>query len=226
MPTRPGLLHPCEHCGCLTGNRRFCSNACHLKGTQAQRSASLRKPRTECPVCGKRDVMRGARTCSRVCADALRRSRPGPPCRRCGTTDRLHARTGPYCSWACYNEDRYENGPWASWLKGWLAGEISGTTENGKPDHRVRQALVATRGQRCEQCGWNKINPASGRVPLHMDHKTGDRSRNRPEEVWLLCPNCHSLTTNYQHLNNPAVRPIRANPSRRHREIWLSSIPA
>jgi hypothetical protein len=59
-----------------------------------------------------------------------------------------------------------------------------------------------------------------------MDHTTGDRSRNRPDEVRLLCPNCHSLTTNYQHLNNPAVQSKRTNPSRRHKEIWLDSIPA
>lgn len=218
--------HPCEHCGTETHNPRFCGNACHLKGTQAERSAKLRKPRGICPVCGKQDVMRGAKTCSRACADALRGARPAPPCRRCGSTERTK-NSGPYCSWLCYTEDRYERaGSFAKWLAGWQSGEISGTLPDGKPDWRVRQALVLTRGQRCEECGWNKVNPASGRVPLHMDHTTGDRSRNRPDEVRLLCPNCHSLTTNYQHLNNPAVRPRRANPSRRHKEIWLDSIPA
>lgn len=220
-------LHACENCGISTSNPRFCSNVCHLKGTREARSASLRKPRPLCPQCGVGSVMRGATHCSRPCSDAARR-KPVPPCRRCGSTERGGKRTqGPYCSWGCWNEDRYERtGPFARWRTQWLVGEISGTTEDGKPDPRVRQAVVAMRGQRCEECGWNKVNPASGRVPLHLDHIHGDRTRNRPEDVRLLCPNCHSLTTNYQHLNNPKVRPVRANASRRYKETWLSSIPA
>ncbi|GAA2096067.1 HNH endonuclease [Actinomadura alba] len=132
---------------------------------------------------------------------------------------------GPYCSWKCYDEDRYESeSRFLKWVKGWQSGEISGTTE-GRPDWRVRHALVHLRGQRCEGCGWDKVNPVSGRVPLHVDHITGDRTRNRPDEVRLLCPNCHALTPNYQHLNNPNVRPIRANPSRRYKELWLRLTP-
>lgn len=221
--------HPCERCGAPTQNRRFCSNTCSLKGTQQERSSQLRKQRPLCPQCGKRPVMRGARTCSRACSDALKRSQnPTPPCRRCGSTERAgRRRQGPYCSWVCFNEDRYlRTGSFAKWLAGWQGGEISGTTKDGRPDFRVRQALVFLRGQQCEQCGWDKVNPVSGRVPLHVDHVTGDRSRNRPEDVRLLCPNCHSLTPNYQHLNNPDVAPIRKQPSRRYRETWLSSTAA
>jgi hypothetical protein len=225
------LAHPCEFCGAQTRNPRFCSNACHIKGTQEVRSAKLRKPRGICPVCGKQDVMRGARTCSRACADVLRSaSHTPPPCRRCGSTERKKGRNdnkGPYCSRSCYMEDRYQRtGSFAKWMAGWQSGEISGTLSDGRPDWRIRQALVLLRGQRCEECGWNKVNPVSGRVPLHVDHATGDRSRNRPEDVRLLCPNCHSLTTNYQHLNNPAVNPVRVKQNRRYREVWLDSIPS
>lgn len=216
--------HPCEHCGVTTCNRRFCSNACHIKGTQSDRSAKLRKPRPTCPQCGLNTVMRGAKTCSRECSDASRR-RPTPPCRRCGSTDRLgRRRQNVYCSWQCFNEDRYERtGSFARWLEEWRSGDVSGTTSEGKPDWRVRQALVYLRGQRCEECGWDRVNPVSGRVPLHVDHITGDRSQNHPDQVRLLCPNCHSLTPNYQHLNNPKVSPVRKYVSRRYRETWLSS---
>ncbi|MFD0199987.1 HNH endonuclease [Saccharothrix carnea] len=156
----------------------------------------------------------------------MRRRKPDP-CRRCGSQERFgRRRNGPYCTWECFNEDRYERtGSFATWLAKWTSGLITGTGEDGRPDHRVRQALVFLRGQRCEECGWNQVNPVSGRVPLHVDHITGDRSRNRPDEVRLLCPNCHSLTPNYQHLNNPGVAPIRSRPSRRYRETWLSSAP-
>lgn len=216
--------HSCELCGTPTRNARFCSNTCRIPGTQEERSAKLRKPRPLCPQCGIGRVMRGATTCSRACSDAYKRKTP-PPCRRCGSTDRgTRYRRGPYCSWGCWNEDRYEHtGSYARWVKGWLSGEISGTTPEGEPDPRVKQALVAIRGQRCKQCGWDKVNPVSGRVPLHLDHIHGDRARNRPEDVRLLCPNCHALTPNYQHLNNPKVNPVRKRQSRRYRETWLSS---
>ncbi|MFD6354496.1 HNH endonuclease [Nocardia tengchongensis] len=215
--------HPCEQCGATTSNKRFCSNACHLRGTEEQRASSRRRPRP-CPNCGTVIRTRGAQSCSRAYADQLRRS-PISPCQRCGTIerDRRNLR-GPYCSWTCYNEDRYERtGGFARWLKAWLSGEQSGTTLDGKPDHRIRQALVQLRGQACEECGWDRVNPVSKRVPLHVDHITGDRARNRPDELRLLCPNCHSLTTNYQHLNNPEVAPIRKDPGRRYRETWLRS---
>jgi predicted HNH restriction endonuclease len=108
-------------------------------------------------------------------------------------------------------------------MDGWLKGEESGTKADGKPDKRVRWALVLTRGQKCEECGWDKKNPVTGIVPLHVDHIEGDRTKNRPEDLRLLCPNCHSLTPTYQHLNNPDVSPTRRKQDRRYRETWLDS---
>lgn len=216
----------CERCGSPTkqNGRRYCSNRCHLIASGPARTASRRVPRPSCPVCNTGTVMRGAKTCSRKCSDIARR-KPPEPCQRCGSSDRASRnRRGPYCSWDCFNEDRYHRtGSFAKWMESWLSGAVSGTTDDSQPDHRVRQALVLTRGQRCEECGWSKVNPVSGRVPLHVDHIHGDRSRNRPEDLRLLCPNCHSLTPNYQHLNNPDVSPTRVRQSRRYRETWLSS---
>lgn len=216
--------HSCEHCAAATRNPRFCSTRCHLVATGQQRAASRRRPKTACPNCGNPVLTRGAVHCSRTCSDVARR-KPPTPCLVCGSTQRdARARRGPYCSFRCFDEDRYQRtGSFAKWMARWLAGEISGTTPDGKPDHRVRQALVLSRGQRCEECGWDKVNPVSGRVPLHADHVHGDRTRNRPEDVRLLCPNCHALTPNYQHLNNPDVSPVRARQSRRYKETWLSS---
>ena len=35
------------------------------------------------------------------------------------------------------------------------------------------------------------------KLTLQLDHKNGKRNDNRPENLRLLCPNCHSLTHNF-----------------------------
>lgn len=45
---------------------------------------------------------------------------------------------------------------------------------------------------KCELCGWAQISP-DGRIPVELDHVNGDHSENRLENLWVLCPNCHSL---------------------------------
>ena len=47
----------------------------------------------------------------------------------------------------------------------------------------------------CSECGisdWNK-KP----ITLEMDHIDGDATNSRPENLRMLCPNCHSQTLTY-----------------------------
>ncbi len=53
----------------------------------------------------------------------------------------------------------------------------------------------------CERCGWAK-QTADGYLPLELDHINGDRRDNRLENLQILCPNCHSLTTHYRGRKN------------------------
>jgi hypothetical protein len=51
------------------------------------------------------------------------------------------------------------------------------------------------RGHKCEECGittWND-NP----ITLHAHHIDGNSYNNKPNNILLLCPNCHSQTSNY-----------------------------
>lgn len=53
----------------------------------------------------------------------------------------------------------------------------------------------------CELCGWAK-RTADGYLPLELDHINGDRYDNRLENLRVLCPNCHSLTSNHRGRKN------------------------
>lgn len=53
----------------------------------------------------------------------------------------------------------------------------------------------------CQLCGWNEINPTTGKTPLEVHHIDGDCTNNTEENLQLLCPNHHSLTPNSGALN-------------------------
>lgn len=52
----------------------------------------------------------------------------------------------------------------------------------------------------CEICNWAKQS-ISGRIPVELDHKNGDRFDNRLENLRILCPNCHSLQPTHRGRN-------------------------
>lgn len=47
----------------------------------------------------------------------------------------------------------------------------------------------------CHVCGITEWKGDS--ISLHLDHKNGDNTDNRKENLRLLCPNCHSQTPTY-----------------------------
>jgi hypothetical protein len=106
-----------------------------------------------------------------------------------------------YCSNKCQAEHVYQ-----TYIERWLAGLESGLRGKNATSKHIRRWLVETRGERCEKCGWCKRHPVTGRVPVEMEHVDGNWQNNRPENLRLLCPNCHSLTPTYRSLNNGSGR--------------------
>ena len=48
----------------------------------------------------------------------------------------------------------------------------------------------------CEEC---HLSEWRGRqIPLEIHHRNGNNTDNRLENLMLLCPNCHALTSNYR----------------------------
>jgi len=48
----------------------------------------------------------------------------------------------------------------------------------------------------CENTTW-----LSNEIPLELEHKNGNNTDNRIENLTLLCPNCHALTDTYRGKN-------------------------
>jgi hypothetical protein len=56
----------------------------------------------------------------------------------------------------------------------------------------ARKYLAEERGYKCEVCS---ISDWQGKpITLHVDHINGDPSNDHPDNLRLICPNCHSQT--------------------------------
>lgn len=114
-------------------------------------------------------------------------------------------RYNKYCSNKC--QQAYEQ---KEWEEKWFAGEVSG---NINPvwtsySNRVKTYLFNKYDSKCSKCGWGETNPYTGTIPLEVEHIDGDPYNTTPDNVTLLCPNCHSLTATYRGANRGNGRGI------------------
>ncbi len=116
---------------------------------------------------------------------------------------------GKYCSPNCQNE--YQQ---LEWEKKWLDGAVSGNKNSIwiQPSARVRRYLFKKYDGKCAACGWSEVNPYTGNIPLEIEHIDGDANNTSPDNVTLLCPNCHSLTSTYRGANRGNGRPKTWTP--------------
>ena len=117
-------------------------------------------------------------------------------CPYCGKEIPVGKNHNTYCNQECANAAKRENA-----INAWLRGEESGTKKNGQLSQTIRNYLLEQANYQCELCGWHEINTTTGKVPLEVHHVDGDYENNRPENLQVLCPNCHSLTPNFKALN-------------------------
>jgi len=154
----------------------------------------------KCEECGKET--NNPKFCSHSCSAVYNNPNRKKTrlCINCGNERKKTAKK--YCSHDCEVEFKY-----ASFIEKWLSGQINVS----KPDlpNKIRIWLGKQRGEVCWECGWSKINPTTGNVPLDVHHLDGEAKNNNPENLKLLCPNCHSLTDTYKSLNKGKGRESR-----------------
>lgn len=87
----------------------------------------------------------------------------------------------------------------------------------------LRNFLIETRGHRCETCKLSEW--LAQKIVLTIDHKDGNASNNKLDNVQLLCWNCHSLTPTFGSKNKGSARQWRKNrylPASSNRKIHSS----
>lgn len=84
----------------------------------------------------------------------------------------------------------------------WLTGKVDGTTVDGALSKYVRDWIKAKTNGACWQCGWAEVHPTTGLIPTQIDHIDGNWQNNKPDNLRLLCPNCHALTETWGNCNN------------------------
>ena len=130
---------------------------------------------------------------------------PRPQCKNCGVVIVNHPfpwGRASYCGHTCQQIFLQR-----AYIERWLAGKENGILSDSAVSGRIRRYLISLRGNKCEKCGWHEVNQTTGLVPLQMEHVDGDWKNNRPENLQLLCPNCHSLTPTFGSLNRGRGRP-------------------
>lgn len=151
-----------------------------------------------CENCKNEITGRGMRFCSQSCNSTHhnkgRIKKNEKPCLGCGeiTTNKK------YCNPQCLQDHKK--------VLTFKLIEEGDTTLDAR---QYKKYLIYTRGEKCETCGWNEINETSGNIPIELEHIDGNSKNNSLDNLKLLCPNHHSLSSTYKNLNKGNGRHAR-----------------
>lgn len=113
---------------------------------------------------------------------------------------------GIYCSNSCQGQHTSKKV-----IESWLnepTPERFFTSAN-QPRIAIRKYLIEKVGCACTRCGWNKKHPNALLPALEIEHIDGNWLNCIPENIDIICPNCHSLTDTYKARNTGKGREYR-----------------
>ena len=115
-------------------------------------------------------------------------------CKNC--KKKLLGRNKSYCNNRCQGDYQYKQ-----YIIRWKQGLETGLRGRYALSNHVCRYLREKYDNKCHKCGWSKINQFTNTVPLEVEHIDGNYLNNVENNLDLLCPNCHSLTSTYKGAN-------------------------
>jgi 5-methylcytosine-specific restriction endonuclease McrA len=205
--------YECRHCGKIFDTRYQLGGHSTTHSPVWKKAVSTFKipekwEERVCPCCGKLFNVNVAisahrRYAKRYCSQLCSRQRVVRLCKCCGK--RLYADSkGMFCSRVCSHKYKRQ-----IFIKAWFENTIVGTDRNHILCTNIRTYLLEKEHYKCSSCGWGKQNAYTKAVPLTIHHKDGNYKNNRPSNLEVLCPNCHSLTEFYGSRNRGRGRENR-----------------
>jgi len=158
----------------------YCSKSCANRVSR-NKNLSLTKDLTICKFCKEKISKKEESThIKRVHKDI------NINCKNCNKTIKIGDSIGLFCSNECLYSFR----------------EIKKIKENRFEDLSeglVKKLIIKEQKGFCNRCKENKWEMKD--IPLELEHKDGNHSNNKKENVECLCPNCHSLTPTWRGRN-------------------------
>ena len=120
-------------------------------------------------------------------------------CNHCGKESKWsHQKMNKYCSNDCSSKAIF-----AKTLERFKHGKV-------RERPTLRKILTETVGYNCADCGISDWNGKE--ITLQVDHIDSNAGNNMPDNVQLLCPNCHSQSKYWGGRNKGNGRAARGLP--------------
>ena len=209
-------MNICAWCNGSTKNPKFCSRSCSAKANNTSGLANRRKPEGNCLICNLSisSSRKYCKTCfvirpprkSRTFPSGLEDPSLNPSaegsCEICNSITHGKGRYCHSCSGKVSGKIRRDR-----MVKAWLSGEWSGGTDRSLSES-IRKYLLEEADYCCSQCGFNTPHPDDGKTILEINHIDGNGTNHSRENLEVLCPNCHALTSSYRGRNFGNGRPV------------------
>lgn len=211
-------MNCCLQCNFETKNPKFCSRSCAATFNNLKGKANRRKPEGKCGECGQ-----SIRTRKTWCDECLsifsisppRKSRTFPtglegPCQdplvggkcSCGSIINDRSVFCKSCSARASGKLKAKK-----MIKLWISGDWRGGTDY-RLSEIIRNYLLEQAKYSCQKCGFNTSHPDDNRSVLEINHIDGNGLNHSIDNLEVICPNCHALTSTYRGRNIGKGRPI------------------
>ena len=118
---------------------------------------------------------------------------------KCLNCNKEIKKSNKYCSNKCQKEYEYK-----IYIEEWKTNKVTGLKGEYQISNHIKTYLFNKYNKKCAKCGWGETNKFTRKIPLEVEHIDGNYKNNNEDNLILLCPNCHSLTSTYKgaNLNN------------------------